>query len=79
MATVQTIPTKEDDMPKSPSKHRVPWSAADLRNLKKLAGQRKSMRMAAAALKRTPAAVQQKAFQEGISFRSINRRRKRRR
>lgn len=66
-------------MPKSPSKHRVPWSNADLKQLKKLAGQRKSMRTAALTLKRTPAAVQQKAFQEGISFRSINRSRRRRR
>jgi hypothetical protein len=65
-------------MPKSPKKHRVPWSNADLKALRKLAGQRKSMRVAALSLKRTPAAVQQKAFQEGISFRSINRRRRRR-
>ena len=57
-------------MAKKPISHRRPWSARDLQVLKKFASQKKSQRAVAQALGRTSAAVQQKAFAEGIAFRS---------
>jgi hypothetical protein len=60
-------------MPRKPTSHRDPWSASDLKTLKKFAKQKKSQRAVAKALGRTPAAVQQKAFAEGVAFRSRKR------
>jgi hypothetical protein len=57
-------------MARRPSNHRDPWSARDLRILKQFASQRKSQRAVALELGRTQAAVQQKAFAEGVAFRS---------
>lgn len=60
-------------MARRPGSHREPWSARDLKTLKQFAAQKKSQRAVASALGRTPAAVQQKAFAEGIAFRSRKR------
>ena len=54
-------------MPKKPTSHRRPWAAKDLKVLKQFAKQKKTQRAVALALGRTPAAVQQKAFAEGIA------------
>jgi len=60
-------------MARRPSNHRDPWSARDLKILKQFAAQRKSQRAVALELGRTQAAVQQKAFAEGVAFRSRGR------
>ena len=57
-------------MAKKPKSHRRPWGARDLKVLKQFAAQKKSQRAVALALGRPPAAVQQKAFAEGVAFRS---------
>lgn len=62
-------------MPKrKPTAHRKPWTAKDMKVLKQFAKQKKTQRAVAQALGRTPAAVQQKAFAEGIAFRQRKRR-----
>ena len=61
-------------MGKTPKHHRTEWSAADLKRLKQLAKGNTPARIAAQKLGRTPAAVQQKASVEGISFRPVSRR-----
>jgi len=45
------------------------WTSADLRKLRRLAKDRTAMTEVARALRRTPAAVQQKAMRSGIAFR----------
>jgi len=50
------------------SKKRVLWTAADLKTLRKSAG-RKGLAQIAREMKRTAAAVQRKAFLQGISLR----------
>jgi hypothetical protein len=45
-----------------------PWTTGDLRKLRRLAKERTAVTAAAAALGRTPAAVQQKAIRSGIAF-----------
>lgn len=57
-------------MPKRPSNDGAAWTAATIRKLAQLAKQGVTARAAAAELGRTPAAVQQKAMREGISFRA---------
>ena len=57
-------------MPKKPTSHRRPWTAKDMKVIKQFAKEKKTQRAVAQALGRTPAAVQQKAFAEGIAFRS---------
>jgi hypothetical protein len=49
------------------------WTTADLRKLKRLAKERTPVTAAAKALRRTPAAVQQKAMRSGIAFRRVSR------
>jgi len=50
------------------------WSAGDMKKLRQFARQKVSARVAAQKLGRSPGAVRYKAMMEGVSFRSINRR-----
>jgi len=47
---------------------RIPWSPADLRTMKKLAGRQSASRIAR-ELRRTEGAVRVRASQEGLSLR----------
>lgn len=60
-------------MPKRPSNDGKAWTASELKKLQALAKKAIPTREAAKILGRTPAAVQQKASTEGISFRSRKR------
>jgi hypothetical protein len=59
-------------MAKKPENHGKDWSAGDLSQLKQLARQNTPTRVMGLKLGRTPASVQQKASQEGISLRPTN-------
>ena len=59
-------------MAKQPSNHGKDWTQADVSKLEKLAQQNTPTRVAALKLRRTPAAVQQKASTEGISLKPTN-------
>lgn len=59
-------------MAKKPPNHREPWNPKDVRQLERLAEHNTPTRVAALKLGRTPAAVQQKASEEGISLRPNN-------
>lgn len=59
-------------MPKKPSKHRKQWTDAEVAKLEKLADQNTPTRVIGLKLERTPAAVQAKASEEGISLRPTN-------
>jgi hypothetical protein len=50
------------------------WSAGDMKKLRQFARLKVSARVAASKLGRSPGAVRYKAMMEGVSFRSINRR-----
>ena len=50
------------------------WSEGDMKNLRSFAKSRISARVAASKLGLSPGAVRYKAMMEGVSFRSINRR-----
>ena len=60
-------------MAKRPSNDGASWNAAELKRLQSLAKKGLSAAASAQELGRTPAAVQQKAMREGISFRAIKR------
>ena len=49
------------------------WSAGDMKKLRQFAKQKVSARVAAQKLGRSPGVVRYKAMMEGVSFRSINR------
>lgn len=53
-------------------KHNRPWSKTDMRKMRKLAAQKKSARMAARSLGRTPGSVKYKAMVKGVRFHFIN-------
>ena len=57
-------------MPKRPPNDGKAWTAKELKQLEQLAKRNTPTREVASKLGRTPAAVQQKASTEGISFRS---------
>lgn len=61
-------------MAKRPSNHGKDWTAADLKQLEKLARQNTPTRVVALKLGRTEAAVAQKASFEGISLKPTNQR-----
>jgi hypothetical protein len=61
-------------MTKEPKNHGKDWTAADLKQLKVLAKGNTPTRVAALKLGRTPAAVQQKASNEGVSLKPTNQR-----
>ena len=61
-------------MTKTPTNHGKDWTAADVKKLEQLARQNTPTRVAALKLRRTLAAVAQKASVEGISFKPINQR-----
>jgi hypothetical protein len=55
------------------ARHMREWSAGDMKKLRQFAKQKVSARVAAQKLGRSPGAVRYKAMMEGVSFRSINR------
>ena len=59
-------------MTKTPPKSGQQWSPADVKMLKQLARENTPTRVAGLKLGRTPAAVAQKASQEGISLKPTN-------
>ena len=59
-------------MAKPPTNHRAPWTPADIKKLETLAGENTPARVAALKLGRTPASVQQKASDQGISLKPTN-------
>lgn len=68
MPNFSTQQHRKDIMAKKKSRRvRKPWTAADLKALKKLAGKSK-LAVIAKQLSRTPGAVQQKASAEQISL-----------
>lgn len=70
---VTCINSREIKMAKRPLSDGAGWSAGELKRLQKLA-RTETAAVAAEALGRTPAAVQQKAMRSGISFRKNARR-----
>lgn len=61
-------------MAKKPASHRQPWSPKDVRQLKQEARENTPTRVLALHLGRTPAAVQQKAHEVGVSLKPTNQR-----
>lgn len=59
-------------MAKQPSNHGKPWTSADVRNLKQLAAENTPTRVLGLKLQRTPAAVQNKAAESGVSLKPVN-------
>ena len=59
-------------MAKSNTKHNAPWTSADLKKMRALARSKKSARLAAIELGRSPGAVKYKAMVEGVRFRFID-------
>ncbi len=55
-------------MAKTPTKHRAPWTAAEVRELKSLARKKLGREKIAQKLKRTPSSVQNRAVAEGVSL-----------
>ncbi len=55
-------------MAKLPTKHRAPWTAAEVRELRSLARKKLGREKIARTLKRTSASVQNRAASEGISL-----------
>jgi len=58
-------------MASSTRKHNAPWTSADLKKMRALAKSKKSARLAAMELGRSPGAVKYKAMVEGVRFRFI--------
>ena len=58
---------------KKGARHMREWSEGDMKKLRQFAKQKVSARVAAQKLGRSPGAVRYKAMMEGVSFRSINR------
>ncbi|MEP7162696.1 MAG: hypothetical protein ABI747_02935 [Candidatus Moraniibacteriota bacterium] len=61
-------------MAKEPLNHRKEWTGPELKQLKQLARENTPTRVVALKLKRTPAAIAQKASVEGISLKPTNQR-----
>ena len=55
------------------ARHMREWSEGDMKKLRQFAKQKVSARVAAQKMGRSPGAVRYKAMMEGVSFRSINR------
>jgi hypothetical protein len=58
---------------KKGARHMREWSESDMKKLRQFAKSKVSARIAAQKLGRSPGAVRYKAMMEGVSFRSINR------
>ena len=58
---------------KKGARHMREWSEGDMKKLRSFAKAKISARVAAQKLGRSPGAVRYKAMMEGVSFRSINR------
>ena len=58
---------------KKGARHMREWSDGDMKKLRQFAKLKVSARVAAQKLGRSPSAVRYKAMMEGVSFRSINR------
>ncbi len=61
-------------MTKAPTNHRAEWTSSDVKQLRQLVRANTPTRVMALKLKRTPAAVYQKASTEGISLKPANQR-----
>ena len=61
-------------MAKTPTNHGKDWTAGEIKKLRQLARQNTPTRVAALKLRRTYAAVAQKASVEGISMKPANQR-----
>lgn len=59
-------------MASSTRKHNARWTSADLKKMRALAKAKKSARLAAIELGRSPSAVKYKAMVEGVRFRFID-------
>jgi hypothetical protein len=59
---------------KKAARHMREWTAADMKKLRSFSKAKLSARVAAEKLGRSAGAVRYKAMMEGVSFRSINRR-----
>jgi hypothetical protein len=59
-------------MPKTPGNSGKPWTPKDVQSLKQLAAGNTPTRVAALKLDRTPAAVQSKAADLGVSLKPTN-------
>lgn len=59
-------------MPKTPPKHRQPWTQAEKQQLRRLASENTPTRVAALKLGRTPEAVQSQASKQGTSLKPTN-------
>ena len=58
---------------KKGARHMREWSEGEMKKLRQFAKLKVSARVAAQKLGRSPGAVRYKAMMEGVSFRSINR------
>lgn len=61
-------------MAKEPKQHRTPWTPGEVKTLKQLAKENTPTRVIALKMERTPAAIQGKASNEGISLKPVNQR-----
>jgi hypothetical protein len=59
-------------MTKKPANYRKEWTKTDVKQLKELAKENTPTRVIGIKMARTPAAVQNKASQEGISLKPTN-------
>lgn len=59
-------------MAKIPTNHHKPWTQSEVAHLQLLANQNTPTRVMGIKLERTPAAIAQKASQEGISLKPPN-------
>ncbi len=59
-------------MAKTPPNHRRPWSATDEQRLEKLADGNTPTRVIGLKLGRTPDAVRQRAYEDGLSLKPTN-------
>jgi hypothetical protein len=75
-AVVPQAPTyrmhRRKNVAKQPVNHRKSWSGSEIKQLKQLARGNTPTRVVALKLKRTPAAIAQKASIEGISLKPTN-------
>jgi hypothetical protein len=63
---------------KKPARHNRPYTKTDMRRMRRFAANRTSARVTASLMGRSPGAVRYKAMMEGVRFRSINRKPRRR-
>lgn len=55
-------------MPRAPQMHRQPWTAAQVKELRKLSKQKLGLAKIAKQMKRSPWSVRNRAYAEGLSL-----------